>query len=51
MDVVQALSGYMLKIIAGEEVVVGSSSAKMKILLLDNETVGSISLTRLLTPF
>lgn len=39
MDVVAAVSGYITKMVtAGDSA--GSSSAKMKILLLDSETVG-----------
>lgn len=38
MDVVAAVSGYIAKMVtAGDS---GSSSTKMKILLLDSETVG-----------
>lgn len=41
MDVVQAVSGYITKMVtAGDGAATGTSAAKMKILLLDNETVG-----------
>ena len=40
MDVVAAVSGYITKMVtAGDSS--GSSSTKMKILLLDSETVGN----------
>jgi vacuolar protein sorting-associated protein 45 len=43
MDVVAAVSGYIAKMVAvGDSSTTGSSSAKMKILLLDSETVGDI---------
>ena len=41
MDVVQAVSGYVSKMVSAGENASGSASAKMKILLLDNETVGA----------
>lgn len=41
MDVVAAVSGYIAKMVAlGDSSTTGSSSTKMKILLLDSETVG-----------
>lgn len=41
MDVIQAVSGYITKMVsAGDSAATGTSAAKMKILLLDNETVG-----------
>jgi vacuolar protein sorting-associated protein 45 len=41
MDVVSAVSGYVSKMVsAGDSLAPGTSSAKMKILLLDSETVG-----------
>ena len=42
MDVVQAVSGYMTKMVSvGDSASAsGTTSAKMKILLLDSETVG-----------
>mgnify|MGYP004504498511 CR=1 FL=1 len=41
MDIVQAVSGYITKMVSvGDSAATGSSAAKMKILLLDNETVG-----------
>jgi hypothetical protein len=41
MDIVQAVSGYITKMVsAGDSAATGTSAAKMKILLLDNETVG-----------
>lgn len=41
MDVIQAVSGYITKMVsAGDNAATGTSAAKMKILLLDNETVG-----------
>ncbi|KAH7122513.1 vacuolar protein sorting-associated protein 45 [Dendryphion nanum] len=44
MDIVQAVSGYVTKMVsAGDSAVAGTSAAKMKILLLDNETVGIMS--------
>lgn len=39
MDVVAAVSGYISKMVTAGESATGSSS-KMKILLLDSETVG-----------
>lgn len=42
MDVVAAVSGYMSRMVSvGESSTAGSSSSKMKILLLDSETVGN----------
>lgn len=41
MDVIQAVSGYITKMVSvGDNAATGTSAAKMKILLLDNETVG-----------
>lgn len=41
MDIVQAVSGYITKMVsAGDSAATGTSAAKMKILLLDDETVG-----------
>jgi len=40
MDVVAAVSGYVSKMVTAGESASGSSSTKMKILLLDSETVG-----------
>lgn len=41
MDVVAAVSGYISKMVTAGESASGSSSTKMKILLLDSETVGN----------
>ncbi|KAJ5701524.1 hypothetical protein N7493_007187 [Penicillium malachiteum] len=43
MDVVAAVSGYISKMVTAGESASGSSSAKMKILLLDSETVPIVS--------
>ncbi|KAF2653740.1 vacuolar protein sorting-associated protein 45 [Lophiostoma macrostomum CBS 122681] len=44
MDIVQAVSGYITKMVsAGDNTAAGSSAAKMKILLLDDETVTIMS--------
>lgn len=41
MDIVQAVSGYITKMVsAGDSAATGTTAAKMKILLLDSETVG-----------
>lgn len=40
MDVVAAVSGYISKMVTAGESASGTSSTKMKILLLDSETVG-----------
>jgi hypothetical protein len=41
MDIIQAVSGYITKMVSvGDSAATGTSAAKMKILLLDNETVG-----------
>jgi len=40
MDIVQAVSGYITKMMSAGDSAAGTSAAKMKILLLDNETVG-----------
>ena len=45
MDIVQAVSGYITKIVSAGDSTAGTSAAKMKILLLDNETVGLSSLS------
>lgn len=39
MDVIQAVSGYISKMMAYGDAAAGTSAAKMKILLLDRETV------------
>jgi len=39
MDVVQAVSGYISKMVGVGDGASGTSNAKMKILLLDSETV------------
>ena len=39
MDVVQAVSGYISKMVSAKDTIAAPSSAKMKILLLDSETV------------
>ena len=39
MDVVSAVSGYISRMVSPGDTAAGSSSAKMKILLLDSETV------------
>ena len=39
MDVVQAVSGYVTKMITVGDSPTGTTNAKMKILLLDSETV------------
>jgi hypothetical protein len=45
MDMVQALSGYITKMVSVGDSAAATSAAKMKILLLDSETVGlSVSL-------
>ncbi|KAK4188680.1 Sec1-like protein [Podospora australis] len=43
MDVVQAVTGYVTKMVSAGDSVTGASSAKMKILLLDRETMPFIS--------
>lgn len=43
MDIVQAVSGYITKIVSAGDSTAGTSAAKMKILLLDNETVSIVS--------
>ncbi|KAF2446419.1 vacuolar protein sorting-associated protein 45 [Karstenula rhodostoma CBS 690.94] len=44
MDIVQAVSGYITKMVsAGDSAAAGTSAAKMKILLLDNDTVSIVS--------
>jgi vacuolar protein sorting-associated protein 45 len=42
MDVVSAVSGYVSKMVSAGDGAPGTSSAKMKIMLLDSETVGTI---------
>lgn len=44
MDVASAISGYVSKMVSVGDNPMGSSSAKMKILLLDSETVGNLML-------
>ena len=39
MDCCQAVAGYLTKMVTAGDSSTGSSSAKMKILLLDSETV------------
>ncbi len=46
MDVVQAVSGYISKMVSAGDSTSGMPSAKMKILLLDSETVGLISISQ-----
>ncbi|KAF2736932.1 vacuolar protein sorting-associated protein 45, partial [Polyplosphaeria fusca] len=44
MDIVQAVSGYVTKMVSvGDSAATGTTAAKMKILLLDNETVSIVS--------
>ncbi|KAI1094612.1 Sec1-like protein [Rostrohypoxylon terebratum] len=43
MDVVQAVSGYISKMVSAGDSAAGTPSAKMKILLLDKETVPIVS--------
>lgn len=43
MDVVQAVSGYVSKMVAAGDSASGTPSAKMKILLLDSDTVSIVS--------
>ncbi|KAL1871588.1 hypothetical protein VTK73DRAFT_1978 [Phialemonium thermophilum] len=43
MDVVQAVSGYITKMVSAGDNATGTPSAKMKILLLDRETVPIVS--------
>ncbi|KAI9810984.1 MAG: vacuolar protein sorting-associated protein 45 [Pycnora praestabilis] len=45
MDVVQAVSGYISKMVSAGDNTSGTPSAKMKILLLDSETVSIVSTT------
>ena len=46
MDIVQAVSGYVTKMVSvGDTAAAGTSAAKMKVLLLDNETVGLSALS------
>ena len=40
MDVVQAVSGYITKMVSAGDSASSGSAAKMKILLLDSDTVG-----------
>lgn len=39
MDVASAVSGYISKMVSAGDSAIGSASSKMKILLLDSETV------------
>lgn len=41
MDIASAVSGYITKMVSVGDSPTGSSSAKMKVLLLDSETVGT----------
>lgn len=41
MDVVAAVSGYISKMVSAGDPSTSGSSSKMKILLLDSETVGN----------
>ncbi|KAF2490437.1 vacuolar protein sorting-associated protein 45 [Lophium mytilinum] len=43
MDIVQAVSGYITKMVSAGDSAAGTSAAKMKILLLDSETVSIVS--------
>ncbi|KAL9133264.1 MAG: hypothetical protein Q9175_005557 [Cornicularia normoerica] len=43
MDVVSAVSGYISKMVSAGDTALASSSAKMKILLLDSETISIVS--------
>ncbi|KAF2199290.1 vacuolar protein sorting-associated protein 45 [Delitschia confertaspora ATCC 74209] len=43
MDIVQAVSGYITKMMSAGDNATGTSAAKMKILLLDTETVAIVS--------
>ena len=46
MDIVQAVSGYITKMVSvGDSAATGTSANKMKILLLDNDTVGLSALS------
>lgn len=45
MDVVQAVAGYITKMVSAGDGSSASPTAKMKILLLDNETVGLLALS------
>lgn len=42
MDVASAISGYVSKMVSAGGNPTGTSSTKMKILLLDSETVGDL---------
>lgn len=42
MDVFQTVSGYITKMVSAGDGQAGSGAAKMKILLLDNETVCNV---------
>jgi hypothetical protein len=42
MDISQAVSGYITKMVSTGDAVQSQAAAKMKILLLDNETVCSL---------
>lgn len=41
MDIFQAVSGYITKMVSAGDVAQAQAAAKMKVLLLDNETVSS----------
>jgi vacuolar protein sorting-associated protein 45 len=43
MDISQAVSGYITKMVSTGDAVQSQAAAKMKILLLDNETVRSFT--------
>lgn len=51
MDVVQAVSGYVTKMVSAGDSASGGAAAKMKILLLDSETVGLSFWSRKLLPW
>ena len=50
MDIVQAVSGYVTKMVSAGDSTSGTAAAKMKILLLDRETVGLSLRVQLLRP-
>lgn len=43
MDIFQAVSGYITKMVSAGDVAQAQAAAKMKVLLLDNETVPIVS--------
>jgi vacuolar protein sorting-associated protein 45 len=43
MDISQAVSGYITKMVSTGDAVQSQAASKMKILLLDNETVCSLT--------